>query len=354
MLKTPVITPFNPINATIGNLIKFTYTGSNQVVKNNLVIETLLGVEVYNQTQSTFLFSHNLPLNTLVNGNSYRVKVRVADVSNTWSNFSDNVIFYTLASPVLDVISIDDQNKVYNQTVNFETSYTHPDSELLQSYNYNLYDGNQNLLTAYATQFSDGSTNLIQEIAGLNNNSNYYVEVLIATAKGQTATTGKVLFTPYYAVPKMASGLKVENAKEQGSVRIDISAKQITFKLYDSNDEEIPPENVDYVDGKIDMTRVDYEDLKVGASENFSAPSDFVLKLWIESVPVDTVFMKLYSNNGWLEVNYYGGRFHCFKKNYSNTIVSHFVSNDIIPLGQTVLMVRQINGLIDLIAENIT
>ena len=37
----------------------------------------------------------------------------------------------------------------------------------------------------------------------------------------------------------MASGIRVENIKEQGSVEIHLSAKQIVFKLIDINDNEI-------------------------------------------------------------------------------------------------------------------
>ena len=356
MLKTPVITPFAPINATQINTIKFSYTGSNQVVKNNLIIEDLNGNIIYNQTQNTFSFIHNLPANTLTNGNSYRVKIRVTDISNTWSSFSDSVIFYTLTSPTLSILSIDGQGKVYNQTVNFQTSYTHPENEILQSYQYKLYDNNQNLLTSYQVKYSDGSTTLDEEITGLNNNTVYYIEVLATTVKGQLATTSKIQFIPYYAVPKMASGIRVENVKEQGAVEVHLSAKQITFKLYDNNDAEISHELVQYTDNsKIDMNRSDYKKLSVGNNENFKiTQGNFVMQLWLENIPENQDILKLYSDNGWLEIKYYSGRFHCFKKRYSSAVISHFVSSDIALLGQTTLMVKSINGLVELEAQNIS
>lgn len=356
MLKTPVINPFVPINATQINTIKFSYTGSNQVVKNNLVIEDLSGNTIYNQTQNTFSFTHNLPTNTLTNGNSYRVKIRVADILNTWSNFSDSVIFYALSSPTLLILSIDGQGKVYNQTVNFQTSYAHPDNEPLQSYQYKLYDNNQNLLTSYQVKYSNGSTTLDEEITGLNNNTIYYIEVLVTTVKGQLATTGKIQFVPYYAVPKMASGIRVENIKEQGAVEVYLSAKQITFKLYDNNNEEISPELVEYVDSsKIDMNRSDYKKLSVGNNENFKiSQGNFVMQLWLENIPENQDILKLYSDNGWLEIKYSNGRFHCFKKRYNSNVTSHFVSNDIALLGQTTLMIKSINGLVELEAQNIS
>lgn len=92
---------------------------------------------------------------------------------------------------------------------------------------------------------------------------------MVTTVKGQLATTGKVQFVPYYAVPKMASGIRIENIKEQGAVEVHLSAKQITFKLYDNNDVEISHELVQYTDNsKIDMNRSDYKKLSVGNNEN--------------------------------------------------------------------------------------
>lgn len=359
MLKTPVITPFVPINATQTNTIKFSYTGSNQVVKNNLVIEDLGGNTIYNQTQNTFLFLHNLPVNTLINGNSYRAKIRVADISNTWSSFSDSVIFYTLSSPTLSVLSIDGQGKVYNQTVNFQTSYTHPDNEPLQSYQYKLYDNNQNLLTSYQVRYSNGSTTLDEEISGLNNSTIYYIEVSVVTVKGQLATTGKVQFSPYYAVPKMTSGIRVENLKEQGAVEVHLSGKQVVLKLYDSNVEIVPTELIEYKDNdKIDLTNLNGKDyFMIEAKENFEInQDDFVLQVWIENlIKTDNeYFMAISSDTGHLRFFYYDNKFHCFKLNYNNSLISHFASNNIILSGQTTLLIKCINGLIELEAQNVS
>ena len=359
MLKTPVITPFTPINATQINTIKFSYTGSNQVVKNNLVIEDLNGNIIYNQTQNTFSFIHNLPANTLTNGNSYRVKIRVADISNTWSSFSDSVIFYALSSPTLSILSIDGQGKVYNQTVNFQTSYTHPNNEPLQSYQYKLYDNNQNLLTSCQVRYSNGSTTLNEEITGLNNSSIYYIEVSVVTVKGQLATTGKVQFVPYYAVPKMASGIRVENIKEQGAVEVHLSGKQVVLKLYDSNVEIVPTELIEYKDNdKIDLTNLNGKDyFMIEAKENFEInQDDFVLQVWIENlIKTDNeYFMAISSDSGHLRFSYYSNRFHCFKLNYNSSLTSHFVSNTITLSGQTTLLVKCINGLVELEAQNVS
>ena len=132
MLTTPVLRKFNPFNATSDFLFKFDYKGSNQAAKNNLVIEKVDdNTVVYNQTQSTFSLQHNLPANTISNGINYRAKIRVGDINNNWSNFSDYIMFWVFDNPILAITTIDydNQNRVYNQTINFETTYSHPNSE---------------------------------------------------------------------------------------------------------------------------------------------------------------------------------------------------------------------------------
>lgn len=350
---TPIITQFTPINATESNNIKFTYTGQNQIVKNNMVVETLTGVEIYNQIQNTFNLWHSLPINTIVNGNTYRVKIRTADINNVWSNFSDFVIFYALALPTISILSIDVSGHVYNQTIIFQTSYSHPNSELLQSYRYYLYDSNKNLKMAFPEVYSDGKTLLTQEITGLNNGEKYFLEVKIVTVKGQVSTTGKIDFIPSYTTPKMASGLFVENVKEQGSVKISTSAKQIMFKVLDNTGNEILKEDIVYINNtKIDMNKQEYEKL-ISSDGFYIEKNDFILQVWLENIVDDEILFKIFSPNGWFEIIYYNNCFHCFKRYYDNNLVSHFISNNITLIGQTTLLVKQIGGSMDLIAQNI-
>ena len=232
MFKTPILRSLRPVDATVLQVLNFLYDGQNQAVRNNLVIETLGGSVVYNQTQNTFALSHNLPANTLVNGNSYRAKVRVGDVNNNWTNFSEFLIFHTLAKPVILVTSIDEHGKVYNQTINFEATYTHPNNEPLQSYRYYLYDNNQTLITAFPEKFADGSLPITQEITGLVNGDLYHVQIGIMTPKGQEYYTEKIPFTPFYISPFIAGVLRADNIEEEGSVRVNISARQVVFRLW--------------------------------------------------------------------------------------------------------------------------
>ena len=65
------------------------------------------------------------------------------------------------------------------------------------------------------------------------------------------------------------------------------------------------------------------------------------------------MIFKLYSPNGWLELNYYGNKFHVFKHCYNNSIVAHFASNEVPINGQMSVGLRQFNGLIDMFAKEV-
>ena len=335
MFKTPILRTLKPIDATVLQAFNFLYDGQNQAVRNNLIIETLDGTVIYNQTQNTFALSHNLPANTLVNGNSYRAKVRVGDVNNNWTSFSEFLIFHTLAKPVILVTSIDEHGKVYNQTINFEATYAHPNNEPLQSYRYYLYDNNQTLITA----FPDGDL--------------YHVQIGITTPKGQEEYSQMFPFTPFYISPFIAGVLRADNVEEQGAVKVNISARQVMFKLYGINDTEMPFEDVEYVDGeKIDLNRVDYKRISSNSEDGFGIDREnFYCQLWVENVIENEIIFKLYSPNGWLELKYYGNKFHVFKYYYNNSIVAHFASNEVLLGGQMNVGLRQFNGLIDVFAK---
>ena len=353
MLTTPVLRRFNPFDSAQEFMFRFDYQGSNQTNKNNLVIEKVSdNTVVYNQTITTFSLQHLLPANTLVNGVNYRAKIRVGDINNNWSQFSEYVLFWAFASPVITITTIDydNQNRVYNQTVNFETTYIHPNNEILQSYRYLLYDSNQNLMTSFSEVFADGSVPLTQEITGLNNGELYYLEVKTQSVNGQLSSTGLINFKPFYIVPRLSAILTPENSPEQGGVKLSASLLQLRLKLYDGNGNEIDKSSVDYIDNDwIDMNRFDYGKLVTGQGFRIEQ-SNFTLQLWCKNIPEDEVFLTLYSTTGKTELKMYGNRVHAFKSIYGSTLVGHFASDEIV-IGQdevVSIIVKQVNNLIDL------
>lgn len=342
-LLTPILrTPIKPFNANMAHVFDFYYSGSNQAVKNNLIIQRNTdNVEIYNQTLDTLQLKHTIPSNTLQNGNEYKVSVRIADINGNWSNFSDWIVFWVLDDANLNCTTIND-GKVYNQTVMFETTYTHPDSELLESYRYLLYDSNKNLLNTFTEKFSDGLSSLTQEIAGLQNDVLYYIEIKTISIHGQESTSGFLNFKPKYIAPKLTATLTTENISEQGSIKISANILQLIGKVGSGE--------IDYIDN-------DWVSLRNGSvvfEEGFNIyNSDFMLKIWLKDIPNDVVFLTLTSNSGKIQLIKNNNVVHAYKYLNGVSRPSHFISNElhILPNQECMIYLKSIFDGIDIIQK---
>jgi len=352
MLTTPILNDIKTFNATKDYTFTFNVIGGNQVVGNNLVIERISdNAVVYNQSQETFNFKHTLPAYTLTNGLNYRAKIRTKDINNNWSSFSTTLLFWCYSKPELHITTIDyeNQNRVYNQTVLFEATYTQAENEIMQSYRYLLYNENKDLLKTFPEQFADGIQPLMQEITGLENGKLYYLEVVTLSPVGNTGSSGLVNFKPFYIAPKLTIAVTPENLPEQGAIKVSANIVQIILKLYDSHSNQINPMDVEYIDDEwIDMNRSDY--LKLVADEGFNVFNDnFIMQLWCKDLPENKTFLTLYAPQGRLEVFKLKNRIRVYK--YINDLNNprYFVSNKYTLSSKQEKMVclKQDNHLID-------
>ena len=356
MLTTPILNDIKTFDASNGHTFTFNVIGGNQVIGNNLVIERISdNVEVYNQIQESFNFRHNLPSNILVNGINYRAKIRTKDINNNLSNFSTNLLFWCYSKPELQIITIDynNQNRVYNQTVLFETTYSQAEGESLQSYRYLLYDANKNLINSFSEVYSDGSETLKQEIAGLENSTLYHIEVITTSSNGNIGTTGLIEFRPFYIAPKLMVAVDPMNLPNQGAIKIDANIIQIILKLYDNDGNQINPMDVEYIDSDwIDMNRIDYG--KLVADEGFNIlQGNFLLQLWCKDLPNDKVFLTLLSPEGKIEMFKLNNRIRVYKSIDNLGFKTYFASNELEFTDEQELMIymKQENHLIDLKIE---
>lgn len=356
MLTTPILNDIKTFNATKDYTFTFNIIGGNQVVGNNLIIERVSdNIVIYNQSQETFNFKHILSANILTNGTNYRAKIRTKDINNNWSNYSTTLLFWCYSEPNLYITTIDydNQNRVYNQTVLFETTYTQVEGEILQSYRYLLYNENKDLLKSFPEQYADGSQPLTQEIAGVENSTLYYLEVKTLSPNGNVGTTGLIPFKPFYIAPKFTVTLTPENLPEQGAIKVSANIIQIILKLYDNYGNQINPMNVEYVDNEmIDMNRIDYN--KLIADEGFNIlQSNFLLQLWCKDLPEDKVFLTLYAPQGRIEMFKLNNKIRVYKYIDNLDFQGYFASNEFTVLdGQEIMIyMKQDNHLIDLQVE---
>ncbi len=356
MLTTPILNDIKTFSATQENIFTFSVIGGNQVVGNNLVIERISdNVVVYNNIQETFNFRHTLPSLMLINGVNYRAKIRTKDINNNWSAFSNSLLFWCYSKPNLYITNIDyeNQNRVNNQTVIFETMYTQDEGEVLQSYRYLLYDENKDLLKSFPEKYDDGNQPLTQEIAGLENGVLYYLEVKTLSPSGNSGTTGLINFEPFYIAPKLMVAVDSTNLPEQGAIKINANIIQIILKLYDNNGIQINPMNVEYIDSDwIDMTRVDYGKLVADGGFNI-LQSNFMLQLWCKDLPEDEVFLTIYAPQGRIEMFKLKNKIRVYKYIDNLDFQGYFASNDFtLSDGQEIMIyMKQDNHLIDLQVE---
>jgi len=344
-LITPVIiTPILPFSSNTAKTIPFLSSGGSQVTGNIIKVYNNSTDElIYTNNSTSFLLQNTIPENTLINGETYRVTIQTKDISDNLSNESDAVIFYVLSNPEYLFTNIDflNNNKVYNQNITFSCNYSQVESEILQSYIYNLYDQNQSLLQSYPNTFANGSSPLTQLIQGLANNTPYYVEVKTVSVNGQIGSSGLIEFTPFYISPNLFSTLTTTPDLKTGSIKVEAIILQL-IGVMDTG-------TVIYQDDTwIDLTQGG----QVSFSEGFSVnQSEFVLKFWCKNIPVDAVFLKLYSPDGRIEFYMDDESIHAY--GYLNGLTSrtHFISNTV-TIGvdnEFLLYVKSKYNLLDLI-----
>jgi len=355
MLTNPILAyPIKPFDATKDYEFIFYVNGGNQVLRNNLIIENVSdNVEVYNQTIESFSYKHKVLANMLVNGTVYKVKIRTGGLDNTWSQFSEYQMFYCLTPAIITIPTIDytNQNRVYNQTVNFEAVYTQSENEQLQSYRFLLFDSNKDLIKSFPEQFYSGSGNLSQEITGLDNGTLYYIQVKTESVNGLLSGTELIWFKPLYITPRLSLVLTPENLAEQGAIKLSANIVQIIGKLYDNNGVQVNPLDVEYIDGEwLDLTRFDYDKLNFDDGFNI-AQSDFTMKLWCKNIPDDKVFLTLNSPYGKVELMKYNNRIHAIKTSMFHKLKAHFISDefDFTSNMQYMIYLKQTNNLIDMV-----
>lgn len=356
MLTTPILHDVDVFNADKEYSFDFTVIGGSQVIGNRLIIERVdNNVVVYDEIQETFNLKHKLPDNTLTNGVSYKARVQTTDIEGNWSDFSNIKIFWCYSEPNIEILTIDydNENRVYNQTVLFESRYSQAEGESLESYQYLLYDYNQDLIEAFPRKFSEGDTLLTQEITGLENSVVYFLEVKTSSPNNHTYSTGLIPFRPFYVAPQLNAVMKVRNVPDIGSIKIEANIVQITMKLYDDKGYQIPYEEVEYVDDEwLDMTRQDYD--KLVADEGFETfNDDFILQIWCKNIPDEKVFLRLYAPNGMFEMFKSRNRIRVYKTIPNTKIKPYYASNEfeVIDNQEITIYMKHVNHRVDLKVE---
>lgn len=270
-LTQPIINPISAFDSTRVHTISFVVIGGAQVIGNRLVIsDNETGEEIYNKIQSTMKLEHVIPANTLTNGGYYNAVVYTIDSANNESVASTPVPFYCYSQPSLTIDNIPATETIENGTYKFVGSYLQQENELLNSYQYTLYNSNKNILSQSALIYYDTDSSLSYTFVGMSNDTAYYVELSGETINGTKITSGLKYFTVRYIQPASFAICDLVNNCEDGYIQISSNIVAIDGK---SN-----PDPPIYIDDK----EVDLRDPNswVEWNSGFRIQDDFTMRVW--------------------------------------------------------------------------
>lgn len=270
-LTQPIVNPIPAFDAITVNTIDFVVIGGAQVVGNRLVISNNeTGEQIYNVKQLTMKLEHTLPAGTLFNGGYYNAVIYTVDNSGAESEASTAVPFYCYSNPVLTIDNIPSTETIENGTYAFVGNYAQQENELLDSYQFTLYDSNKNILSQSPLIYYESDSSLSYTFVGMSNDTAYYVSLTGETVNNTQVTSGLRYFTVRYLQPASFAICDLINDCEDGYIQISSNIVAIDGK---SNPD--PPIYID--DKEVDLTD---PDTWVKWNEGFRIKDDFTLRAW--------------------------------------------------------------------------
>lgn len=294
-LLRPVLPFVSAFDATIAHSISFSVpSGGDQVVKNRLtIINQTTAAIVYQETQTSFNYIHNIPANSLINGTYYMGYINTFNVNNDMSPDSNMVSFYCYTTPSFLFTNIDGGDVVENSSFTFQVEYNQIQGELLNSYLFNLYDS-QNVLIATSNVRYIGSavpppTSFSYEFAGLLDSTAYYIQCTGQTVNDTEVDTTRISFTVKYLTPSSFSLLELSQNCMGGYVTIRSNIVDIEGESYPD-----PPVYID--DSAVDLRGEGwYVQWDKG---QFNISGDWTLQLWGKDFTPNSTIVSLSNSNG--------------------------------------------------------
>lgn len=270
-LTQPIINPIAAFDATQNHVVTFLAIGGAQVVGNRIVIsDNQTGKTVYDNRVITMQLAHTIPANTLTNGGYYNVVIYTIDSANNFSQASVPVPFYCYSQPTLTINNIPASSTIENGTYTFQGSYAQQENEILNSYQFILYDSNKTVLSQSDVIYYSSNDSLSYTFVGMSNDTSYYIELKGQTVNNTEITTGLLYFTVRYSQPASFAIVDLVNDCENGFIQISSNIVAIDGK---SNPE--PPIYID--DKEVDLRE---PDSWVRWDEGFNIKDDFTMRVW--------------------------------------------------------------------------
>lgn len=267
-LTQPILNSIAAFDATQEHIFSFISIGGDQVLGSQLTIyDNETGAQVYQGNYTSFKFEYPLAAGTLTNGKYYNATISTINNASEFSEPSNPVAFYCYTAPVLTITNIPASGTIEQSNYTFQGSYVQAEGELLNGYQYTLYDSNKEQISQ-STILYDG---LYQHtFSGMANDTSYYVELSGSTINNTPVSSGLLLFTIRYIQPASFAICDLVNNCENGFIQISSNIVSI-----DGKSEPDPPK---YIDNKeVDLTD---DGSWIQWDEGFNIQNDFTMRIW--------------------------------------------------------------------------
>lgn len=288
-LTQPILNSIPAFDATQEHIFSFISIGGDQVLGSQLTIyDNETGAQVYQGNYTSFKFEYPLAAGTLTNGKYYNATISTINNASEFSEPSNPVAFYCYTAPVLTITNIPASGTIEQSNYTFQGSYVQAEGELLNGYQYTLYNSNKEQISQSAILY-DG---LYQHtFSGMANDTSYYVELSGSTINNTLVSSGLLLFTIRYIQPASFAICDLVNNCENGFIQISSNIVSI-----DGKSEPDPPK---YIDNKeVDLTD---DGSWIQWDEGFNMQNDFTMRIWGRSFgdnePIVTMKNELDTNN---------------------------------------------------------
>ena len=307
-LVKPTINDIISFDASNEYVVKFTASGGDRVVKNQIYIVTNNDNETvkYNHTVTSFNLSHTIPANTLTNGGYYKVRIRTYDELNNASAWSDYYPFHCYTTPNLNFISM--PTVISSPTYTFNLRYTQLENEKLDYAIIRLYNNNnlelQNSGNLYNT--NTPPINFNYTVNNLKNNTQYKIRATAMTVNGTIINTTLNTFrVDYETVPNTDT---ISAVVDDCNGYINVQSNVIVKTEIDSNPDR---DSLTYIDNEMldllnPVDTLDKQDYSYWAKwSGLVIPTSFLLRLWFYPArqPFDFIRVKNNTNSTYINIS---------------------------------------------------
>ena len=326
---TPILLNINAFDATVENIIKFTWNGDQSKANNCIIRNNESNEVVYNNIQTTYKLEHIIPKNTLKNGVCYNIRISVIDTTGEQSQFSNQGIFYCYSTPFFEFSNISENSIIQNSTFEWNLTYTQPEGEKLNEYQVYLYDFGKKLINQSSVKYNILNNSIFKGYFNtLEDNGKYYARATGVTLQGMKLDTGYIPFSVNYKVNSLYSYIWLENDYKNGYIKI-----QSNIKIIEGSSNPDPPKYID--DKEINLKE---ENSWVNFEDGFDIEKDFTLQIIGIDFNDYSEIVKLVNrnNDNYVSLRWMKGTFNGKKNRYyinlkaSNKITCYTINSNFI------------------------